>query len=266
MRLFSQSGATYFCLARAATVIEEEVGLIVARHIGKSVSEGSAGYEEYRQNLVREAERCYFFGLSMFRRAHTLMLAASAPWAHVTLYYANWFAAQATLRMFGGWVGAKRGVEVIRDLPGRQSVRVFNHNIGGGSHRSFWSLYYDSIRPLKALVDVSLFVALDPVSNNPHWQTDTRNRVNYRVIDAEIARSAFAQYFDPSAFPGCLAGDLATQYEVTRSALAVAAGFLRDLSVTTDCFAGRAATLMDDVWLPPSPDLVVSSDAATLIV
>ena len=70
----------------------------------KSFKEGEQVFDEYRDSLLREADRCFFLGVSCFRRALDLFSGASVFWAHVSLYYSGWFAAHSVLGMFGCWV------------------------------------------------------------------------------------------------------------------------------------------------------------------
>jgi hypothetical protein len=265
MRVFSQGAAAHFCSSSPTLVVQEEVVQVVARNGGRRLTEGSSEFEAYRQNLLREAEHQYYQSVSSFRRAHTLMLPSSAYWAHVTLYYASWYAAHALLSIFGVWLGLKRYVEVVHDSPGSQALKVVSHSLRG-SHRSFWSSFYDSVRPLKAIVDVQLLPALEPVSNNPMWQIDTRNRINYHVAGVQLVRASFLRSFDPASFPGSLSGDLATQYEITRCMVAATAEFFLDLSVSTDAFPARDISLRDEVWTAAPVDVVVASDAQVFVI
>ena len=55
-----------------------------------------------------------------------MMVPVSAPWAQVTLYYGSFFAANAVLGIFGGWIGHTQNgniaVDVERGASGTQCV------------------------------------------------------------------------------------------------------------------------------------------------
>lgn len=244
----------------------EDLESLVTRVGSSRLLEGTTDFDLYRQNLLRDTERLYYLSLTTYRRAHNLMAAASAFWAYVTLYYSSWYAAHALIGCFGGWVGKKKFVEVVHDAPGSQCVRSANRpKDQGGPHQSFWRIFYPAVKPLKSIVDTEFLPALDPVSSNPTWQIDTRNRVNYEVEGATKLRVAHESSFDPARFPSSLSGDLATQYEITRCMVGAAAQFLVEMAVATDEFVSRETSLKDDVWNLLVPDVVVTSDARFIV-
>jgi hypothetical protein len=266
MRLFSDTAAKHFCSSSAAAgQPHEDIDVLVRRVNGRRLVEGSPDFEAYRVNLLRECERRYYLALTLYRRAHNMMLAASMFWAHVTLYYASWYAAHSLVGCFGGWVGKVGFVEVTHDAVGTQSLRIAKKNVPGGSHQSFWLMFYAGVRPVKAIVNVEWLPALEPVSSNDTWQIDTRNRINYQLEGASGVQSAYLRSFDPARFPGSLSGDVATQYEVTRCMIGATAQFLVEMSVATDEFVSRATSLRDEVWEAPATDTVVNTDAQFLI-
>lgn len=267
MRLFSDSAAKHFCaLPMAQLQPREEIESIVARIGAKHMVEGSGDYEGYRQNLLRDAERLYYLALGAYRRAHNLMLPGNVSWAHVTLYYASWYAAHAIIACFGGWVGKKKFVEVAHDQAGAQALRAGANPGGlGGSHQSFWKTFYVAVRPLKTIVEPEWAPALDPISNNLTWQIDTRNRINYQLDGARRLQAMHAASFNAAQFPSSLAGDIATQYEITRCMIGAAAQFLHEMAVATDEFVSREDALADELWTPMVPDVVVATDVRFVI-
>lgn len=73
-------------------------------HVGnrqRAMREGTALFAGFRDCSLRDVERSLFFAASMYRRSLDMMLASSASWAHVTLYYGAWYASRAILGMFG---------------------------------------------------------------------------------------------------------------------------------------------------------------------
>jgi hypothetical protein len=266
MRLLSVSAAAHFCTLPPLAPPREDVETVAARNAGRRLTEGGAEYEAYRHNVLREGERLYYLALSNFRRAHVLMVPSAAAWSHVTLYYSSWFAAHALLQMFGGWVGKTRTVDIVTEAPGAQVLRVAAKNNSQGSHKSFWTLFYSSVRPIKAAADVQWHPALEPVSSNEFWLIQARNRVNYTVRSAEAARGSFVRFFDAARFPASLSGELATQFEIARCMLGVAAQFLRELGVTSDEFVTRDSELASEIWDVAVQDVISVGDRALFVV
>ena len=63
---------------------------------------------------------------------------ASAPWAQVTLYYLAFFAANAILGMFGGWIGQARDGNRVGDVAQKATGSpVANLRQGQGSPRRY---------------------------------------------------------------------------------------------------------------------------------
>jgi hypothetical protein len=68
------------------------------------LTEGTAHFTAHRVSTLNAIERWLLFGVGDYRRALDMLIPSAAPWAHVTLYYSSFFAANAILGMFGVWV------------------------------------------------------------------------------------------------------------------------------------------------------------------
>lgn len=229
--------------------------------------EGSPTYSAYRDNLLREAERDYYYALSVFRRAHDALIASAAFWGHVGLYYSSWYAAHCIVAALGGWVDSRWIVEVVRETPGSQEFQVIqNPDVRRGSHRTFWSVYYNAMNPYRLLLDPKFILAIDPVGANQAWQIDTRNRLNYSVVEMQKLTDAFAATFEAATFPSSLPGETSTQYSVTRSMIHLAAHLLQDLGTVTDAYASRAVALKVEIVDAALPALFTSADETSFVV
>jgi hypothetical protein len=207
-------------------------------------TEGTSQYNDFRRNLLKDADRQLFLGISNFRRSHDLLTSGSSFWAHVTLYYSSWFAAQSVLAVFGCWTDGRVEIDVLHDKPGslQFTSRKLPSTRDAGGHREFWSSYYDTMRKHRLWIDPLFTPAVDPVKNDPHWQIDTRNRINYHPGIAFDAVERFESSFDATKFPSTLPGEIATQYQVSRSGILLAAKLASDFSLTTDVFSALAKT------------------------
>jgi hypothetical protein len=177
------------------------------------------------------------------------MHTSAAAWAHVTLYYASFFAASALLGIFGCYVGYKSVVEVSKVLPGSQEI-AFDPDVmnklsvpkKAGPHEQFWFVFYacsPSLIPL--VIDRTLITALHPIQGNKTWQIDARNKINYdsyRSIDMMLK---FQANFDPANFPSCLNGELPTQLWAANRMTGLVFDFAKQVNLSTDAlrsFAG----------------------------
>lgn len=238
MNLFSVSSARYFCskFSRTSTHTISFKAYVRQQRL-RSVREGTTAFDEFRDHLLRDVERCLFLSASQYRRSLDLMMTSSAPWAHVTLYYGAFHAAAAFLGMFGGWMDAPAVfVEVATDLPGTQELTVLRNPqfLKGPTHQTFWREFYNACNSLVSHIDPQLRVAVKPVSNDPYWLTDTRNDINYDSYQALDLSSRFSQTFCEQRFPRCLPGKLNTQYEVTEALIELAFAYARRFSLNTD--------------------------------
>jgi hypothetical protein len=246
MRLFDLVQAKQFCAAGVAVPppgLEQSVKQFV-ENLASSVSrftEGDANFEIYRLNLLHSSERWTLYALANYRRALDMMAPASAPWAHVTLYYSAFFSANAILGMFGGFVGAdakrNRVVDVEVGTPGTQVLRI-NRKLDAptgatGSHRAFWDFFYDAGPQLAPWADASVAGALAPVNGDYAWQIATRNYVNYDMFEAWSASTHMHATLQPARFPKTLTGDLGLQFEATEKLVRLAVYFANALGLGT---------------------------------
>jgi hypothetical protein len=154
MRLLDLPQAQYLCNPPAAVVALVGPQSLRTFHtsIPKSVtriSEGQMHFGVHQINILASVDQWLLFATSHYRRAVDMLVPASAPWAHVTLYYASFFAANGILGMFGGWIGHTqdgiRVVDVEHGLPGAQELRIHRRlsspNGAVGNHRAFWDFF-----------------------------------------------------------------------------------------------------------------------------
>lgn len=267
MRILSQTAAGYFCNGFSPVTLVSPIDDLVTRVGRRTITEGTTLYNQYRDNVLRDCERSYYVAVSLFRRAHDSMLASAIFWGHVALYYSNWYAARVVLGTHGAWADSRRVVGVVHEGSGAQQFRVSDNPYRQqGSHKAFWSEYYNSVAPLRLSVDPSFVVALDPITANVHWQIEARNRVNYTLSELQRLSDAFRAKFDPAQFPLSLPGDTATQFEVTRTTLRLAAELLTSLGVATDVFPRRGTSIQSDIFDALSPELLSSNDIALFAV
>jgi len=205
----------------------------------KSFKEGETVFRNYRDSLLREADRSFFLGVSCFRRALDLFSSSSVFWAHVTLYYSSWFAAHSVLGMFGCWVRAKgKVVEVKSHSPGSQEFEVqkkYPTQTTGG-HQFFWDAYYNAMNALVLWTDPSLHLAVKPIGNSRTWAIDKRNLVNYQTMQAFGLMHQFVNNFDAGKFPLNLQGDVATQFHLAKSLLLFCADRAKEFGLNTDVY------------------------------
>lgn len=282
MRLFSLSEAVHFCTSFSpeAGDSERSMSQFVDLHLRSSslsLIENSQTFDDYRACLLREAERYLFLAASQYRRSLDLMTPASAHWTFVTLYYGNWYAAQALLSMLGGGVYSQRigrrnrtfVVDVTNGTAGRQELsKRFVGNgpneetVGAsGSHRIFWEIFYTSMTPFRLLVPSPLTVALRPVGGDPLWQIRNRNDVNYKTYEALNLIELFHRGFSSTAFPATLPGILNTQFAVLEAIVELAFDFARQFKLSTDAlgyFGPRSLnrTIKKQIYGPKLPALV----------
>src|SRR5204862_8256395 len=104
--------------------------------------EGTAFFNVHRVSLLNAVERWILFGVADYRRALDMFIPSNAPWAHVTLYYSSFFAANAIVAMFGVWLNYEMLVDVDQGIATRQILKVTKKpkspNKEQVSHRVFW--------------------------------------------------------------------------------------------------------------------------------
>jgi hypothetical protein len=244
MNLFDlKPGGEYFCrpfTAPPAPAAQSVKQLVDSWPGVTHLTEGDSRFETYRTALLSSVERWLLYSTSNYRRALDMLVAASAPWAHVTLYYSSFFAANALLGMFGGFVkseGKRTVVDVVTQAAGSQQFLITRQAPvplpATGSHGVFWAYFYNAAPHITAWAPSALTGALVPPGNHL-WQTDARNAVNYDMYQAFQASEHFKNGFDPAHYPASVTGNLGQQLETTERILELAATFARDLKL--DCF------------------------------
>ena len=234
MRLLDLPQAKHFCSppgpVRAAT---GRVSLPAFHHGLPThvvvMAEGTTPFQIQQVNVIDSVERWLAFALANFRRSVEMLVPISAPWAHVTLYYSSFFSANAILGMFGGWIGHTekgiRAVDVESASLGTQSLRVHRRlkapSGATGSHRVFWDVFYHSTATIAAWAPASLASALSPVNGDYAWQIAERNCVNYDMLHAWVASTAFHTSLRPAKL-NSLSGPLQLQLETTQTLLQLA--------------------------------------------
>jgi hypothetical protein len=239
----SNQGAKYFCGQFSGTApvdIPMKNFFNASLSKKKSFKEGEQVFAEYRDSLLREADRCFFLGVTCFRRGLDLFSSASVFWAHVSLYYSSWFAAHSVLGMFGCWVqGDKKVVQVKSHSPGSQEFDVtkdYPSKYPGRSHQFFWDAYYNAMKAVVLWTDPSLHLAVKPISSNEIWAIEKRNLINYQTTQAFKLMDDFSTGFDPDKFPASLQGDVATQFQLARTLLLFCAERASEFDLKTDVY------------------------------
>lgn len=276
MRLLDLQQAQHFC--RPAPAVVAAVG---AQSLGSfhgslsshvtTLSEGQINFQVHQINLLRSVDQWLLFATAHYRRAVDMLVPASAPWAQVTLYYASFFAANAILGMFGGWIGysqkGARVVEVAQGTPGAQTLRIHRKlkspNGVNGSHRYFWDFFYDATAPISPWADAQLAAALTPVNNDFAWQITQRNEVNYDMFDAWSAVHRFHTTFRPAKLDS-LRGPLQLQFEAGERLIKLALQFATDVGLATTALegcgqAGTVAHIRKSLSAQRAPRLVTQS-------
>lgn len=243
MRLFDIVEARHFCRPLAAHV--PGVGQsLVAFHNGlrtTRLTEGTSYFEVHRVSLLNAVERWILFGVADYRRALDMFIPSNAPWAHVTLYYSSFFAANAILGMFGAWVHFERLVDVDTGTVANQVLRIARRvqSPSGykGSHKVFWDFFYEGCNIIAPWVPTQLQSATQPVNNDRVWQITARNEINYDMFSAYDGALRLNSAFNPKRLRS-LTGPLAQQFEVTQNMLKLALYFANSFSVASFPFEG----------------------------
>ena len=276
MRLLDLPQAKHFCHPIPAIVAR--VGPQSLRAFHDSIqnvtlmSEGHSHFQIHQINVLASVDRWLLFATAHYRRAIDMLVPASAPWAQVTLYYASFFAANAILGMFGGWVGhTSKGVRVVdveHAVPGTQQLRIHRKPSSPhgamGSHRVFWDFFYDAVAPIGAWAPKPLASALIPVMGDFAWQITERNDVNYDMFHAWGAASRFHGAFKPSKLAS-LNGPLQLQFETSERLIKLALHFATDIGLATsalnDCgHIGTVAQVRRKLAAQRPPQLVTQSE------
>jgi hypothetical protein len=243
MRLFDIVEARHFCRPLAAhlpgmgqSLVTFHNGLRTTRLI-----EGTSYFEVHRVSLLNAVERWILFGVADYRRALDMFIPSNAPWAHVTLYYSSFFAANAILGMFGAWVHFERLVDVDSGTVANQVLRITRRmqSPSGykGSHKIFWDFFYEGCNIISPWVPTQLQSVTQPVNNDRVWQITARNEVNYDMFSAYDSALRFMGTFNPKRLHS-LTGPLAQQLEVTENMLKLALYFANSFSLGSFPFEG----------------------------
>jgi hypothetical protein len=250
MRLLDLPQAQHFC--RPAPAIVTAVGKQSLRTFHDSipnsvtvVSEGGMHFQVHQVNVLASVDQWLLFATAHYRRAMDMLVPASAPWAQVTLYYSSFFAANAILGMFGGWIGQTRSgirvVDVEHRVAGAQQLRIHRRlsspNGAAGSHRVFWDFFYDAVASIAAWAPNSLAIALSPVNGDFAWQIAERNDVNYDMFNAWAAAKLFHGTFKAAKLTS-LSGPLQLQFETSERLIKLALQFATDVGLSTNALEG----------------------------
>jgi hypothetical protein len=138
--------------------------------------------------------------------------------------------------MFGAWMMSKRRVlSVVDGRPSNQHFTTVNSPYAtGGSHENFWNHFYHTMVTLLPLLDTNLRFALEPVSNDNHWLTVSRNRVNYDSYTAIDLAVQHQKHFRRRALRATLPAPMATQFSILEGMLTVAGSFARAFRLKSD--------------------------------
>ena len=244
MRLFDIAEAQHFCkpVPRSFHGLGQS---LVSLHSGLGnvtrLLEGNANFDAHRVSLLYAVERWILFGIAGYRRALDMFIPSNAPWAHVTLYYSSFFAANAILGMFGVWIHFKRVVDVELGTPHSQRLRIQRkfHSPTGfrGSHQVFWDFFYEGCVRFSPWVPPLLQQVTAPVNSDRIWPVRARNSVNYDSYIAFQEAQNFASSFNPTKL-GSVTGPLRQQLELTEGMLRLALYFANYLGVRSSAFDG----------------------------
>lgn len=126
MRLFDFTEASHFCKALPVHVpgAGQSLAAFHKNLQATRLTEGTTYFDVHRVSLLNAVERWILFGVADYRRALDMLIPSNAPWAHVTLYYSSFFAANAILGMFGVWVHFERLVDVDNGVATNQVLRI----------------------------------------------------------------------------------------------------------------------------------------------
>jgi len=249
MRLFDLPQAKYFCAPQTTAAGSGQSLPDFHTSLPSSVSlltEGTSLFDVHHNNALNSVERWLVYSLAHYRRAFDMLVPISAPWAQVTLYYSSFYAANAVLGMFGGWIGQMRTgkpvfVDVESGVAGSQVLKIHRQfktpNGAKGSHRKFWDLFYDATATISAWAPSKLAPALDPVNNDFGWQINARNNVNYDMSHAWDASIHFFGTFNPAKLKS-LSGPPALQLEKTAQMIKLALHFAQAVSLQGTALAG----------------------------
>lgn len=244
MRAFSITGAEHFVNGFKKTggppPFDGVLNHLESRYSGSTtLSEGNADFDEFRDCLLRECDRYLFLSASAYMRSIDGLRSSSSSWCVVGLYYSSFYAAHAILGMLGCWYRKKnRWVEVVNSNPGSQVLRysVHKYSIISGSHRELWNAYYNAVANLANWLPAQGLLSVTPMSSNPIWFIELRNRVNYDPLEGFQLCQGFESNFDESKIPACFPGELNSAHQVATSFLFTLNELTRQTGLATDMF------------------------------
>lgn len=271
MRIFTKNEAKYYCSNYSSITGDSEDSIkqffrtkrLSTRR--SPLTEGTSLFDEYRACSLRDVERNLFLASSQYRRFLDLIIPSASGWAFVTLYYGNWYAAQALLGMFGFRIFTKHFVDVHSSTLGSQKLSVTrintSHTSAFGSHRKFWDLFYQAVVNLRPVIPSHLVFALNPVSSRSDWQIAQRNDLNYDSKTALKLTEDFIHIFNKANFPNSLPGVLGTQYRVFEAMLEISFSFARQFNLNTDSISSIFGNNLnksakEEIYHKKSPNLV----------
>jgi hypothetical protein len=243
MRLLDITEAQHFCRPLPAYVPGMGQSLAAFHNTLRvtHLTEGTTYFNVHRISLLNAVERWILLGTAGYRRALDMFIPSNAPWAHVTLYYSSFFAANAILGMFGVWTHFQRLIDVDLGTPNNQVFRINRRAQSpsgySGSHQVFWDFFYEGCNAISPWVPAQLQFVTTPVNNDRAWQISARNEINYDTFVAFNAAILLANTFNPKRLRTAT-GPLAQQLEVTEGMLKVAIYFADSLGLSSFAFEG----------------------------
>jgi|SRR5882672_1213691 len=246
MKPLTKVGAEHFVKSFASTPSTVGIGVeefLATNCIGPTTFiEGTARFEEFRDCLLREADRSLSLSINCFARSLEGLRAASAYWTLVSLYYSSFYSAKAVLAMHGCWMThPEMWVEVVDANPGKQKLAYKTKRYArAGSHRVAWIAFYAAMNHLRSwFITPHAKLASSPVNSIDTWLIDTRNEYNYEPDKAFQMKQEFDASFDATNLPKCFGGKFRTMFEISHSFVLFARDMAIDLNLDTDVWAPK---------------------------
>jgi hypothetical protein len=249
MNIFSIVEAKYYCSGLSQDCRPVNMSFkkyLLGYRDNNLFQETTQEFNELRCHAMREVDRLLFLTATHYKRAHDLLVDYSCAWAHVTMYYGSFYAAQAVLAMFGAWLDCGRDAIVAyvqNGIPGQQEIilrkgggyigRLSNAN---GPHGKFWDLFYSTVASISPLLPQpnSWMSGITPVLNNRTWLTDKRNAINYDSLRSFNLVCDFQRNFRSRKLRATLPGDLKLQYNVMISITELVFYLAREFNIKSD--------------------------------
>lgn len=261
MKLFGIAEANHYCSSFTPVTGDAERSLERFQDnyltSPRFLKEGTPIFNQYRSCSLRDVERHLFFAVSHYRRCLSLMIPSASPWAYVTIYYGSWFVSRALLGMFGCAIFKKYVIDVKRNSPGNQELRLrrIGNQLGqqpttyNGGHQRYWDLFYKAVATLRPMVPPKFAAILAPVGGDPIWQIDRRNLINYDSWEGLSLSRNFQISFTQATFPGSLPGILGTQFGILEALLELTFAFAKQFCFQTDTLnvLGHTGSLSDSI-------------------